>query len=262
MKFCSLYSGSSGNSLYVSAKDTAILVDAGLSGKQIERAMNAHQLKPEKLQGILVTHEHRDHIHGVGVLSRRYHLPIYANEDTWQAMENKLGKLKPELIRIIPESQPFPLGDLEVGSFPIQHDAANPVGFTLHDGKKNIAIATDTGLISEDVKTIMSKMDLVVLESNHDLAMLESGCYPYPLKQRIKSSVGHLSNVDAAEIACYLAHQGVAHIILAHLSAENNYPLLAYQTVATALEKKSVLPGKDLNLAVAKRSGPGTLITL
>lgn len=262
MKFCSLYSGSSGNSLYVSAKDTAILVDAGLSGKQIEKAMSTHQLNPKELQGILVTHEHRDHIHGVGVLARRYHLPIYANEGTWLAMEKLLGKLMPDMIRIIPENKPFALGDLQIESFSIQHDAADPVGFAINDGKKNIAIATDTGVLPEDVKTIMGKMDLVVLESNHDIAMLEAGCYPYPLKQRIKSCIGHLSNVDAAEIACYLAHQGVAHIILAHLSAENNYPLLAYQTVAAALENQSIIPGKDLILAVAKRSGPGSLMTL
>ncbi len=262
MKFCSLYSGSSGNSLFIAAKNTRILVDAGLSGKQIENAMQAHHFQPEDLQGILVTHEHRDHIHGVGVLARRYHLPIYANEKTWCAMEKHLGKLKNSHIRIIPDHQSFAVGDLLIKSFSIRHDAADPVGFHISDGIKNMAIATDTGVLPKNIQTLMGQMDLVVLEANHDLAMLEAGCYPYPLKQRIKSHVGHLSNVDAAEIACYLAQQGVAHIVLAHLSAENNYPLLAYQTVSTALKKLSVVPGKDLLLTVAKRSGPGSLLTI
>lgn len=262
MKFCSLFSGSSGNSLFISEKNTRLLVDAGLSGKRIERALSDIDELPALLSGILVTHEHRDHIQAVGILSRRYDLPIYANAATWQQMAESLGKIAPKNQCLFETGKPFAIGDLAVEAFPTSHDAAEPVGFTFRNGRKSLAIATDTGIISPLVLEKLKTKDLVVIESNHDPSMLETGSYPYPLKQRIKGSRGHLSNEACADAVCQLVESGVDKVILAHLSRENNYPLLAYQTNARVLAEHGITPEKDLCLTVADRDAISNLYEL
>lgn len=259
MKFVSLYSGSSGNALFAAHKRTKLLIDAGLSGKRIERGLFEIDELATELSGILVTHEHRDHIHGVGVLSRRYQLPIYTNFETWESMKNDLGKIPEDRVRIFENGVPFVVGDIQIQAFQTSHDAASPVGFVLEDGKSSMAIATDTGVITDSMKQAIHNRDLVVLESNHDQDMLDSGPYPFYLKQRIKGKNGHLSNVTCGEMVCELVDSGVETVVLAHLSQENNFPLLAYETTARILKERGITPEKDIQLTVAERDRAGKI---
>ncbi len=254
MKFCSLFSGSSGNCLVASSGKTTVLIDAGLSGIRIQKALAEVDIDPQKLSGILVTHEHRDHIHGVGVLARRFKLPVYANAGTWQAMASDLGKLADDQKRIFDTGKPFDIDDLLIGSFAISHDAAEPVGFTLSDGLTSMGIATDTGTPTSAMMRALSGKPLVVLESNHDLDMLQTGPYPYPLKRRIAGDLGHLSNKDAGKTAVDLVESGTTHVVLAHLSHENNFPELAYNTAKAALSDEGIRIDRDAALSVAPRS--------
>lgn len=255
MKFCSLYSGSSGNALFVGHLGTRLLIDAGKNGKQIEKQLFEINEEPENLTGILITHEHTDHIAGAGVLSRRYNIPVYANFNTWEKIGDKLGKIRPENRMIFENDVPFAPGDLKCLAFKTSHDAVDSVGFQITDGHSQICIATDTGIITDDIRMHLPGSDLVYLESNHDIAMLETGPYPFYLKQRIRGACGHLSNEDAAEYAVELVKCGTDQLILAHLSHENNMPMLAHQTAVRVLSENGIIPGKDVNLEVAPRGG-------
>jgi phosphoribosyl 1,2-cyclic phosphodiesterase len=262
LKFCSLFSGSSGNSLFVSADQSKLLIDAGLSGIRIQNALKEIGENPNDLCGILVTHEHSDHIKGLGVLSRRFDLPIYANEETWEAMIQDLGKIAPHNIKTFDSDKILVVDDLEISAFNTSHDAAASVGFIINDGKKRVGIATDTGIITKDMTQSLSGCNMVVLESNHDPSMLDAGQYPFFLKQRIKSEFGHLSNEVAGDMALSLVRSGTNRILLGHLSEENNYPLLAYETTAQILKNAGVKLEQDVNLSVAKRHGISDLIEL
>ncbi|MBU4440161.1 MAG: MBL fold metallo-hydrolase [Firmicutes bacterium] len=262
MKFCSLYSGSSGNSLFVSNNSTKILIDAGLSGKRIQSSLDAIAENPNEIGGIMVTHEHSDHIHGVGVLSRRFDLPVYANEKTWEAMMKDLGKIAEHNIKVFDFEKPFDIMDLQIEAFKTSHDAADSAGFVISDGKKRVGIATDSGIITAEMRKALCGCDLVVLESNHDVSMLEAGSYPFYLKQRIKSDFGHLSNETAGDLALALVKEGTRQLVLAHLSQENNYPLLAYETTARILTQAGVALEEDVTLCVAKRSCASETINL
>lgn len=262
MKFCSLYSGSSGNSLFVSNNSTKILIDAGLSGKKIQSALDAIAEDPRGIGAIMVTHEHSDHIHGVGVLSRRFDLPVYANQKTWEAMKKDLGKIADHNIRIFDFEKPFNIQDLQIEAFKTSHDAADSAGFVISDGKNQLGIATDSGMITPEMRSALCGCDLVVLESNHDVSMLEAGSYPFYLKQRIKSDFGHLSNETAGDLALALVEDGTRQLVLAHLSQENNYPLLAYETTARILNQAGVVIDRDVKLCVAKRSCVSETINL
>lgn len=262
MKFASLYSGSSGNALFVAHKQTKLLVDAGLSGKRIEKALFAIDELGANLSGILVTHEHSDHISGVGVLSRRYDLPVYANFETWEKMRGCLGKVAEHNVRVFETGVPFALEELQVEAFATSHDAASPVGYAIDDGTSTMAIATDTGIITEATREAILQKDLVVLESNHDPDMLAVGPYPFHLKQRIKGANGHLSNVVCGEMVGDLIHSGVDKVVLAHLSKDNNYPLLAYETTCRILREQNIEPGIDCHIAVASRDEVGEVYEL
>lgn len=262
MKFCSLYSGSSGNSLFISNNNTKILIDAGLSGKRIQSAMDLIAEDLREIGGIMVTHEHSDHIHGVGVLSRRFDLPIYANEKTWAAMKKDLGKIAEHNVKIFDFEAPFIIQDLQIEAFKTSHDAADSAGFVISDGKSRLGIATDSGIITPEMRSALCGCDLVVLESNHDVSMLEAGSYPFYLKQRIKSDFGHLSNETAGDLALALVQEGTRKLVLAHLSQENNYPLLAYETTARILTGSGVVLDGDVKLSVAKRSCVSEAINL
>ncbi|MGL4608057.1 MAG: MBL fold metallo-hydrolase [Eubacteriaceae bacterium] len=262
MKFCSLYSGSSGNSLFVSSNKTKLLVDAGLSGIKIQNAIKAIDESPEEISGILITHEHSDHIQGVGVLSRRFNLPIYANEDTWSHMEKALGKIDVQNQRKFDFGKSFVIDGLEVNAFKTSHDAVASAGFCIDDGKSCIGIATDSGIVTQEMMEMLPGCKLVVLESNHDPSMLEAGRYPFYLKQRIKSDFGHLSNEIAGNTALELIKRGTKHLILAHLSEENNYPLLAYETTARILTTAGIAIERDVTLSVAKRNSVSKPIEL
>ena len=258
MIFCSLYSGSSGNSIFIGSEKTKILVDAGLTGKSIISAMENIGENPGELNGIVVTHEHSDHVKGAGILSRKFDLPIYANEKTWAAMERNLGKIKEHNIKIVEKN--FTIRDLEITSFRVPHDAVACRGYTICHGGKKISIATDMGVFTEEIRSNILESDLVLLESNHDVEMLKFGPYPYDLKRRVLSEVGHLSNVDAGKAALEILKYGKKKIVLGHLSGTNNIPELAFKTVENIFleEKLSIGMGLDVDLALASRIRPSS----
>lgn len=231
---CMLASGSRGNAIYISNGTTAVLIDAGLSGVEIERRLKSRGLCPEDLDALVVSHEHADHIQGIGVLSRRYGLPVYMNADTQKAAY-RLGSVNS--VKPFCCSEPFKIGTLSIYPFPISHDAADPVGFTLEQGGIKIGIATDLGIATTLVKEHLKGCALLVLEANHDPEMLVQGPYPWPLKQRIQSRVGHLANIDTHDLLCELQHDQLRHVVLAHLSETNNTPEKAYQAVRPALTR-------------------------
>ncbi|HHW31835.1 MAG TPA: MBL fold metallo-hydrolase [Clostridiaceae bacterium] len=253
IKFCSLYSGSSGNSLFIGVGKTKILIDAGLSGIKITKALSLIDESPEELCAILITHDHVDHVKGAGILSRRYNIPIYANGGTWEVMKNLIGPVALENIKVFNTGTILDIGSLTVKSFPIPHDAAEPVGFNFFAENKKITVATDIGHINPELIENLEGSELILLESNHDVEMLRTGPYPWPLKKRISGGMGHLSNDKAGKVVCNLAKKGSSKFFLGHLSRENNFPELAYQTVYNVLCENKIEVGKDVTLEVATR---------
>jgi len=262
IKFCSLYSGSSGNSIFVASGNTRLLSDAGLSAKKIMEALCSIGEKPSELSAILVSHEHSDHIKGAGILSRKFNLPIYASEGTWQAMELMIGPVLECNKRSFSSYAPFQIGDITVTPFSIPHDANEPVGYSFSAMGKKVTVATDIGHISLELLNCFEDSDLLLLESNHDVEMLKVGKYPWPLKRRIAGDQGHLSNEAAGEVVAYMAGKGTKNFLLGHLSKENNFPELAYQTVCNALCEKSLQAGIDVMLEVVLRDRVGKVIEL
>ena len=259
MIFCSLYSGSSGNSIFVSTGKSKVLIDAGMPGKSIEKALNEIGETCKDLNGIFVTHEHGDHTKGVGILSRKYDIPIFANTRTWEVMVNSLGNIKDENIKIINNSNTS-INDIDVLSYDIPHDAVAPCGYALiHDNKK-VCIATDLGHFSSIVRKQLKDADVILLESNHDVEMLKFGPYPYSLKRRILSDVGHLSNDACGEAIVELTDHKPKRIVLGHLSKTNNFPELAYKTVINILKENNIELNKDVILSMAKRDMPSNFI--
>lgn len=261
MIFCPLYSGSSGNSVFVSSENAKVLIDAGLPGKSIETAMNQIGQTTANIDAIFVTHEHIDHTKGIGVISRKYDIPIYANAQTWSAMENFIGKIKEHNIKVFDENS-ISIKDIEVESFNISHDAACPNGYSISSGKKKACVATDLGYFSQEVKNYIEDADIILLESNHDVEMLKYGPYPYTLKRRILSNVGHLSNEDCGNAIVSIANKKFKNIILGHLSKTNNYPELAYQTVINILRENNITLGKEVSVNMAKRDMPSNYIEI
>jgi phosphoribosyl 1,2-cyclic phosphodiesterase len=245
-----LFSGSSGNSIFISSGRTKILVDAGVSCKRIEEALKSIGETAAGLRGILITHEHTDHIAGVEVLSRRHGIPVYATEPTWLSMSRL--NIQTRLTRTISKTD-FYIDDLLIEPFELPHDAADPSGYCVSCGALRAAVATDLGYFPKAVENKLRSCSLVVLESNHDTQMLAAGRYPYNIKQRIKSRHGHLSNDAAAEAAVKLACAGVTSILLGHLSKENNSEQLAFRTVTDTLLDSGITPGTDINLGIAFR---------
>ena len=265
MELWSIASGSSGNCIYAGSESTQLLIDAGITAKRIEQALASREYDPGDLSAILITHEHSDHITGVSVLARRYHIPVYATEKTMDAVLAQRGmeKFDDSLVQIISPDHDFFVGDLLVHPFANYHDAADPVCYTLQDPSVKIAVATDMGHYDDYTVRALSGCDAMLIEANHDRHMLEVGPYPYPLKQRILSEVGHLSNDHCGKLLCELYHENLRYILLGHLSKENNLPELAYETVR--YEMKSELGQsirKDLRLGVAKRDIPSGSIVL
>lgn len=254
LTLCPLYSGSSGNALFVSTEKTRLLIDAGLSGKAIISALDAIGVDPFTLTGILITHEHSDHIKGAGILSRKYDLPLFTTKGTWGAMKNLIGAVAPMNVCTFDAKDDFFVKEIGVVPFSIPHDAADPVGYRLFHGGFSISIATDLGYYTPHVHQMISGSDIVLLESNHDENMLLANPkYTHRLKQRILSRKGHLSNESCAQAVLPLYESGVNHIILGHLSGENNMPELAYEVTRQTLLAQGILPGRDIGLDVASR---------
>lgn len=251
MDILSLRSGSRGNASLVSGGNTKLLVDCGVSGKSVTSALADVDVYPEDISAIAVTHEHIDHIAGIGVMMRRYHIPVWANAATWTAMESQVGKIDKSLVNIFDNDSSFEIGEIGVKPFSIPHDAADPVGYGFMCGDEKVAVATDIGELKKDLFEAIRGSKTVLLESNHDVNMLEIGKYPPQLKRRIRGKLGHLSNDDAGRAAEFLVRLGTERIILGHLSEENNYPELARQTVICVLNDAGIKCGRDVLLGVA-----------
>lgn len=255
LKYCSIGSGSSGNCHYVGYKDTNILVDAGLSGKRIITGLNDIEVDIDKVKGIFITHEHSDHIKGAGIISRKFDIPIFANIKTWCTMKDKIGDIKDSNMKVFENDKTYSLGDLIIRPFSIPHDSEDAVGYNFYAGTNDkISIATDIGKINDNIRKHLYKSRLVVLESNYDPNMLMMGSYPYALKRRVMSEEGHLSNEDAGKFCVELVKEGTERILLAHLSKENNFPELAYETSKGILAQNNIIVGQDLKLDVLSRS--------
>jgi len=248
MRFSVLASGSTGNAFYIETDRQRLLVDAGLSGKQLEQLFADINRHPKQLDALLVTHEHSDHIKGLGVLARKYRLPVYANEKTWRAMEQAIGDISTEQKFIFPLGAVRTFGDVDVESFGVSHDAAEPMFYVFHSGGKKLALLTDTGYVSERMKKTIENADVFVLESNHDVGMLRMGRYPWNVKRRILSDVGHISNEEAGLALADVIGERTKQIYLAHLSQDNNMKELARMTVTQTLEQRGVKVGARFRL--------------
>ena len=263
MKFCSIASGSSGNCIYAGSADTSVLIDAGISGKRIEAGLNSLDLTTPDIDAILITHEHSDHIKGLGVLARRYGIPIYATQGTVGALKKStaIGKIPEDLWHVIEADSSFTVGDLAVKPFGISHDAAEPVGYRIEHGGKALATATDMGCYDEYTVHALKDLDVLLLESNHDVRMLEAGRYPYYLKRRILGEKGHLSNETAGQLLCRVLHEGIREIFLGHLSEENNYEALAFETVCDEVTLgDNPFRSSDFRITIAHRDLPGEAV--
>lgn len=253
MKFVSLLSGSSGNATLVSDDKTNLLIDCGASGKALERALLQAGSSINEIDAILITHEHSDHTKGLGVLSRRYAIPIYTTAKTHSSVNN-IGNINSELKISISTNNEFEIGTIGVMPFSIHHDAADPIGFSFYIDNKKYSIATDTGYISDELFNSIKGSDAILLESNHDVDMLRCGPYPFHLQQRILSDYGHLSNETAAYTALKLVRNGTKHIMLGHLSDKNNLPEIALLETHRTLSNSGIYVGKDVTLQIAHRS--------
>ena len=265
MRLCSIASGSSGNCIYVGDDQTHLLVDTGISKKRIEEGLSKLEIKGDELEGILITHEHVDHIQGLGVFSRKYEIPIYATPGTIEGIRNckSLGKLPEGLLHEIEIDHPFSLGTLNIDPFAISHDANEPSGYRIENGKKSVADATDLGVYDDYTVEHLSDLNAVVLEANHDIHMLEVGPYPYPLKRRVMGDKGHLSNELSGKLLCDILHDDLQYVVLGHLSKENNYEELAYETVKLEISiGDNPYKGDDIPMMVAKRDQVSDIITL
>ena len=255
LRFSPLFSGSSGNATYIGCDNVHILLDAGVSGSRVTAELQRVGVDPSMLNAILVTHEHSDHIKGIGIISRKYDLPVYATEGTWAGMYSKIGNIPAKNVRFIQPAQDFYVGPIDITPFPIPHDAGQPVGYTFELSGAKLAVATEVGGPRESWMKYIYGAGAVILESNYDPGMLTSGPYPYDLKKRIMGKHGHLSNADAGEIAVELARRGTRQIILAHLSKENNYPALALTTCESMFLDSGLIPQEDAKIIVASREG-------
>lgn len=261
LNFCSLYSGSSGNSLFVETENAKILVDAGMSCKKIEEALHSIDVDPFSIDGILVTHEHSDHVKGISTISKKFNIPVFATKETFEAMPIHTDKLLSENINFFRPDEKFSIADLEITPFKIPHDAVNPCGFNISKGDSQISIATDIGHMSNYILKYLEGSNFILLESNYDTEVLKCCSYPFMLKSRIASETGHLSNTMAGKTISYLSkNSNLQTAMLGHLSKESNFPELAYQTVIDEL----LLDNNEssINLSVASRNGPSKLIKL
>ena len=255
-RFCTLYSGSSGNSTYIGTGTGGILVDAGVSCKALLTALSARDIRPDTIRGLFLTHEHIDHIAGLGVIARRYGIPMYATGETVDAIlhTKTVGKIDEALFQVIESEREFTIGDLTIEPVSISHDAADPVAYKIRQQEKNVAVMTDLGTYDDHIVEKLQNVDVLLLEANHDVRMLQAGAYPYPLKQRILGDKGHLSNERSGQLLGKVLHDHLKHIVLGHLSKENNYPELAYETVRLEVELgDNPYKGDDFPMFVAKR---------
>ncbi|MCR5719164.1 MAG: MBL fold metallo-hydrolase [Lachnospiraceae bacterium] len=265
MRICSIASGSSGNCIYIGNTSTHILVDVGISGKKCEEGLRTLDLTGKDINAILVTHEHSDHIAGLGVMARKYGIPIYATKLTLDAVKNTscVKNVSEELLVPIVSDKSFYINDILVDPMKVSHDAVDPVAYRFEYNGKKACVCTDLGEYTDYTVNALKGMDTVLLEANHDVKMLQVGPYPYYLKQRILGRKGHLSNETSGRLLDAIAHDGLNNVILGHLSNSNNIPELAYEAVRLEVDMSpSPYRAKDFNLMVAKRSEPSKVLEI
>lgn len=261
LKFCSLYSGSTGNSLFVESDNAKFLIDSGVSAKKVVDGLNSIGVDIGDVDGILVTHEHSDHVQSLGTISKKFNIPVYANKETWDAMPNQKDKIDESNIKFFNNNEKFEIGDFVVNPFSIPHDAANPCGFNFLCGKEKFSIATDLGHMTNSIMEALEGSSFLMLEANYDPEVLKCSRYPYILKTRIAGPKGHLSNNLAGKTIAHLINCGLENVTLGHLSKENNFPELAYNTVLEELAISNY--SKDaVGLSVANRDMPSEIIQI
>ena len=265
MRLCSIASGSSGSCIYVGSEATHLLVDVGISGKRVESGLETLGVTGRDIDGILITHEHADHISGLGVLARKYDIPIYATPGTLRELRKTgaLGKLEEALFHEAQPDRKLTIKDLTIAPMRISHDAAEPVAYRVSYGKQRIAVCTDLGVYNDYTVECLKGLDAVLLEANHDVHMLEAGPYPYYLKRRILGDRGHLSNENSGRLLGRILHDKMQTILLGHLSKENNLPELAYEAVRMEITMgDNPYNANDFRLMVARRDEISPVITI
>ena len=264
MDFCSISSGSSGNCIYVGAAGTHVIVDAGISGKRIEDGLNSLGLKTEELDGILITHEHSDHIAAVGVIARKYGIPMYATKGTIEGIYEArgLGEIPAGLFTVIEADKQFMVNDLKVDPIRISHDAKEPVAYRIWHDSSSVGVCTDLGCFDGYTVDGFKGVSALLLEANHDVNMLQVGKYPYYLKRRILGDKGHLSNEGSGRLLCELLHDDLKRVLLGHLSRENNLAELAYETVRLEILMNSSYKPDDFRIDIASRDSRSELIAV
>ncbi len=262
MRFSVLASGSGGNAIYIENDNHAFLVDAGFSAKKMDSLMAGINRSMKKIDGIFVTHEHSDHIKGIGVVARKYGTPIYANEKTWKAMDGLVGTIPLEQRFQFDMETVQSFGSIDIQSFAVSHDAADPMFYVFHENGRKLAVITDTGYVSDRMKGIIKGSDAFVFESNHDVSMLQMGRYPWSVKRRILSDVGHVSNEDAAVAMSEVVDQKDTRIYLSHLSKDNNMKDLARMSVTQTLETCGIRTGEFVHLFDTDADEPTELVTV
>ncbi|MDO5402951.1 MAG: MBL fold metallo-hydrolase [Eubacteriales bacterium] len=265
MRMMTIASGSSGNCIYVGSEETHILIDAGISRKKIEEGLHNANLTLKDISAVFVTHEHSDHIKGLGVMSRKHNIPVYSTKGTIDGILSTaaLGELNSDLFCPMERESDILIGDLCVHSFKVSHDANDPVAYTVSCGEKKAGIVTDLGYYDDYIVDNLKGADMMLVEANHDVNLLQVGSYPYYLKQRILGTRGHLSNESSGQLINSLLHDNIKKILLGHLSKENNYDKLAYETVRLEIDMgDNKFMSKDFDIDVAKRSEPSEIIEL
>jgi phosphoribosyl 1,2-cyclic phosphodiesterase len=260
MRFSVLASGSSGNAIYVENDEHAFLVDVGLTGKKMEQLFAEVDRNMKNLTGILVTHEHSDHIKGLGVIARKYNIPIFANGKTWNAMDGLIGNIPTDLKFQFDMETTKTFGSIDISSFAVSHDAADPMFYTFQEEDRKLVVITDTGYVSDRMKGHIAAADAYVFESNHDVGMLQMGRYPWSVKRRILSDVGHVSNEDAAVAMSEVVAEKQTQIYLSHLSKDNNMKDLARLTVQQTLQSCGVVTGEYVHLHDTDADQPTPLV--
>lgn len=263
MRLLSIASGSSGNCIYVGDDTTHILIDAGISGKRIEAGLNSAGISGKDLDAVFVTHEHADHIGGLGVLARKFDVPIYSTRGTIAgiSMSKSVGDIDGQLFQTIRRNENISVGSLMIQAVPVSHDAAEPVCYKVSNGAASVAVATDMGYYTEEIVEQLRGLDAILLEANHDVNMVQVGPYPYYLKQRILGKKGHLSNESAGRLLSEILHDDMKHIFLGHLSRENNLPQLAHEAVRLEITMgENPYQASDFDIRVAQRSEPSEMI--
>ncbi len=260
----SIASGSSGNCIYAGTEESGVLIDVGISMKRIVEGLARQSLSLENIRAILITHEHTDHISGLGPVLRRAPIPVYATADTIEAIwtKNNMKNISSELFHSIRPGEEMELARMLISPFSISHDAVDPVCYTIEYENRKLGIATDMGCYSDEIIQNLASCHSVLLEANHDINLLQVGHYPYSLKMRILGDKGHLSNDASARLIREILHPGLQHIILGHLSKENNFPELAYQTVSYELEQSETWSSIQARLLVAERYEPTECLTI